>query len=133
MEFPLDLHEGLVGPVFMALSLILVGSKPIAGLDTSFLSLGFCKICFTPISGLSSVAMVYSGPENVDMLVAAIVLGLLAPALSFGLASGAGLGAMNNIGYIGPSFGLNSGVGMYNPAASKYTPSDSSDPDTSPD
>jgi hypothetical protein len=70
------LVTALVGPVFLALSMFPVGSKPLLTLAVSFLTLGFCKICFSLISGLSSLAMVLSGLNNVDMLVTLIVLGL---------------------------------------------------------
>jgi ABC-type transport system involved in cytochrome c biogenesis permease component len=99
----------------LALSLFPVGTKPIMTWLTSFLSLGFCKICFSLFSGLSSLAMVYSGPENVDMLVAAIVLGLLAPVLSFTVASGAGIGALTSISSSGQGLGINTGVSLYYP------------------
>jgi ABC-type transport system involved in cytochrome c biogenesis permease component len=59
--------------------------------------------------------MVYSGPENVDMLVAAIVLGLLAPVLSFTVASGAGIGALTSISSSGQGLGINTGVSLYYP------------------
>jgi hypothetical protein len=108
------LVTGLIGPIFLVLSLFPVGTKPLMAWGTSFLSLGFCKICFSLISGLSAVAMVYSGPDNVDMLVAAIILGLLAPVLAFSIASGSGLSALNTIAYSGQTFGLNTGVGFYN-------------------
>jgi hypothetical protein len=82
----------------------------------SFLSLGFCKICFSMVSGLSAfaersskeIALVYTGPDDSDMLVSAIVLGLLAPAIAFSIASGAGIGALNTLA--GQGFGLNTGV-----------------------
>jgi ABC-type transport system involved in cytochrome c biogenesis permease component len=109
------LVTALIGPVPLALSLFPVGSKPIMTWGTSFLSLGFCKICFSLFSGLSSLAMVYSGPENVDMLVAAIVLGLLAPVLSFTVASGAGIGALTSISSSGQGLGINTGVSLYYP------------------
>jgi hypothetical protein len=108
------LITGLIGPIFVALSMFPVGTKPMIAWGTSFLSLGFCKICFSLISGLSSLAMVYSDPDNVDMLVAAIVLGLMAPVLAFSIASGSGLSALSNIGYSSQSFGINTGVGMFN-------------------
>jgi hypothetical protein len=66
---------GLMEPIPLALSMFPIGNKAIMTWLTTFLSLGFCKICFTLISGLSSLAMVYSEPDNVDMLVAAMVLG----------------------------------------------------------
>jgi ABC-type transport system involved in cytochrome c biogenesis permease component len=105
----------LIGPVPLALSLFPVGTKPIMTWLTSFLSLGFCKICFSLFSGLSSLAMVYSGPENVDMLVAAIVLGLLAPVLSFTVASGAGIGALSTVSYSAQPFKIGTGVTPYTP------------------
>jgi uncharacterized membrane protein (DUF485 family) len=48
----------------------------------SFMSLSFCKIYFSLISGLSAIAFVYAGPVNTDMTVVAVVLGLLAPVIS---------------------------------------------------
>jgi hypothetical protein len=59
--------------------------------------------------------MVYSEPGNVDMLVAAMVLGLLAPVLSFSVASGVGFSALSNISYSGQGFKMDSGIGLYNP------------------
>jgi hypothetical protein len=59
--------------------------------------------------------MVYSGSENVDMLVAAIVLGLLAPMLSFTFASGDGIGALTSISSSGQGLGINTGVSLYYP------------------
>jgi hypothetical protein len=53
---------------------------------------------------------VYTGPDDSDMLVSAIVLGLLAPAIAFSIASGAGIGALNTISYAGQGFGLNTGI-----------------------
>jgi ABC-type transport system involved in cytochrome c biogenesis permease component len=94
-----------------------IGNKAIMTWLTTFLSLGFCKICFTLISGLSSLAMVYSEPNNVDMLVASMVLGLLAPVLSFSVASGVGFSALSNISYSGQGFKMDSGIGLYNPGS----------------
>jgi hypothetical protein len=113
------LVTALIGPVPLALSLFPVGTRPIMTWMTSFLSLGFCKICFSLFSGLSSLAMVYSGPENVDMLVAAIVLGLLAPALSFAVASGAGISALSTISSSGQGIGINTGVSTYYPGTGR--------------
>jgi hypothetical protein len=48
-------------------------------------------ICFGLISGLSSIAFVYAGPDNVDMTVVAVVLGLLSPALAVMIATTSGL------------------------------------------
>lgn len=107
------LVTGLIGPIPLALSMFPIGTRPLMTWATSFLSLGFCKICFTLISGLSSLAMVYSEPNNVDMLVASVVLGLLAPVLAFSLASGTGIGALNAIAQSGQPFRINSGVGFF--------------------
>jgi hypothetical protein len=107
------LVTGLIGPVFLALSMFPIGTKPLIAWGTSFLSLGFCKICFSLISGLSAVAMVYTGPDKIDMTVAAVVLGLLAPILSFSIASGSGLSALTSISYAAQGAGFNTGVGFY--------------------
>jgi hypothetical protein len=98
----------------VTLSMFPIGTKPLIAWAIFFLSLGFCKICFTLISGLSSLAMVYSEPNNVDMLVASVVLGLLAPVLSFSLASGVGFSALSNIASSAQGFKINSGIGLYN-------------------
>jgi ABC-type transport system involved in cytochrome c biogenesis permease component len=107
------LVTGLMGPIPLALSMFPIGNKAIMTWLTTFLSLGFCKICFTLISGLSSLAMVYSEPNNVDMLVASMVLGLLAPVLSFSV----GFSALSNISYSGQGFKMDSGIGLYNPGS----------------
>jgi hypothetical protein len=109
------LITGLLGPVFMGLSMFPVGTKPLIAWGTSFLSLGFCKICFSLISGLSAVAMVFAGPKNVDMLTASILLGLLAPVLSFSIASGSGIQALSTISYSTQGFGFGTGITPYNP------------------
>jgi hypothetical protein len=57
--------------------------------------------------------MVYAGPDQ-DMLVASVVLGLLAPVLSFSIASGTGLAALSNVGFISQNFGINTGTGYGN-------------------
>jgi hypothetical protein len=93
----------------------------------SFLTLGFCKICFSLISGLSSLAMVLSGPNNVDMLVTAIVLGLLAPVLAVSVASGSGLATLSSVAQSAQGSGINSGVGFYNLGGGKGRPSSPDD------
>jgi hypothetical protein len=47
---------------------------------------------------------------------AAIVLGLLAPVLSFGIASGAGISALSSIAYSAQSFNFNMGIASYSPS-----------------
>jgi hypothetical protein len=107
----------LIGPIFVALSMFPVGTKPMLAWGTSFLSLGFCKICFSLISGLSAIAFVYAGPDKIDMTVVAIVLGLLAPVLSFAIASGSGINALSNVSQISQNFGLNTGAAYYVPGS----------------
>ncbi len=106
---------GLVGPIFLGLSLFPVGTKPLIAWGVSFLSLGFCKICYTLISGLSSIAFVYAGPDNIDAATVAVVLGILSPVLSFSIASNSGISALN--GVIGPAQigGINFGLGYPSP------------------
>jgi hypothetical protein len=65
------------------ISLFPIETKPMAAWAVSFLTIGFCKICYSLISGLSAIAMVYAGPKNTDMTVAAVALGLMAPALAW--------------------------------------------------
>ncbi len=106
---------GLIGPIFLGLSLFPVGTKPLMAWGVSFLSLGFCKICYTLISGLSSIAFVYAGPDNIDATTVAVVLGLLSPVLAFSIASSSGIGALNSV--IGPAQvgGINYGLGYSSP------------------
>ena len=109
------LVTALVRPIFLSLCMFPVGIKPLLTWGTSFLTLGFCKICFNLISGLSSMAMVLSGPKNIDMLVASIVLGLLAPVLAFSIASGSGLQALSTISYSAQPFRIGTGITPYTP------------------
>jgi hypothetical protein len=107
------LVTGLIGPIFVALSLFPVGTKPIVAWAISFLTIGFCKICYSLISGLAAIAMVYAGPENSDMTVASVVLGLFAPVLSFYVASNSGFSALTTVSYSAQGFGLNAGISSY--------------------
>jgi ABC-type transport system involved in cytochrome c biogenesis permease component len=99
----------------LGFSLFPVGTKPLVAWGTLFLSLGFCKICFSLISGLSAVAMVFAGLDNVDMLVASLTLGVLAPVLAFSIASGSGIQALSNVSYSTQNFGMGSGITPYTP------------------
>jgi hypothetical protein len=112
------LITGLIGPIFLGLSLFPVGTKPLIAWGTSFLSLGFCKVCYTLISGLSSIAFVYAGPENIDATTVAVVLGLLSPVLAFSIASGSGINALSNISQTAQSGGLRVGIGYYGSSGS---------------
>jgi hypothetical protein len=117
------LVTALVGPVFLSLILFPGGTRPLMTWGVSFLTLGFCKICFSLISGLSSMAIVLAGPNNVDMMVTAVVLGLLAPVLAISVATGSGLATLSNVTQSAQGFGFNSGVGFYNLGEGKRNPS----------
>jgi ABC-type transport system involved in cytochrome c biogenesis permease component len=93
--------------------LLLVDTESIAAWVVSFLTIGFCKICYSLISGLSAIAMVYAGPDNSDMIVASVVLGLFAPVLSFVIASNSGFSALSTVTHTAQSFGLNAGISSY--------------------
>jgi hypothetical protein len=105
------LVTALVGPIFLGLSLFPVTNKPFIPWAISFLSLGFCKICYTLIAGLAAVAMVFNGPGT-DMLVVSTVIGLLAPVLAFSIASGSGLAALTQVSYSAQNFGMNNGIAV---------------------
>jgi hypothetical protein len=107
------LVTGLIGPIFVALSLFPVGTKPMVAWAVSFLTIGFCKICYNLISGIATIAMVYAGPENSDMAVASVVLGLFAPVLSFVVASNSGFSALSTVTTTAQGFGLNAGISSY--------------------
>jgi hypothetical protein len=115
------LVTALVGPIFVALSLFPSGSKFLLNWGASFLSLGFCKICYSLISGLSALAMVYVGPKNSDMLVISLVLGLFAPVLSFGIASGSGISILSTMSSVGQNYGVNTGVNGYHKSKNDRT------------
>jgi hypothetical protein len=76
-------------------------------------------------SSTALIAMVYAGPEGSDMPVAAVVLGLFAPVLSFYVASNSGFSALSTISYTSQSFGLNTGIAPYiiGPGAKQDPPS----------
>jgi uncharacterized membrane protein len=74
------------------------------------------------ISGLSSMAIVLPGSNNVDMMVTAVVLGLLAPVLAISVATGSGLATLSNVTQSAQGFGFNSGVGFYNLGSGTESP-----------
>jgi hypothetical protein len=110
------LVSGLLGPIFVALSLFPVGTKPVIAWAVFFLSIGFCKICYNLISGLSATSMVYASPANPDMTVAAVVLGLFAPVLAFVVSSNTGFSALTTVSSVAQSSGFNIGFSPYNVA-----------------
>jgi hypothetical protein len=78
-------------------------------------SLGFSLVCWLSAFAERSseeIALVYTGPDDSDMLVSAIVLGLLAPAIAFSIAFGSGLAAATQVFYSAQNFGMNNGNGI---------------------
>jgi hypothetical protein len=82
------LVTALVGPVFLGLSLFPVGTKPLITWGVSFLTLGFCKICFSLISGLSALAIVlellyliaeFAGCETIDRELGILIMEACCP------------------------------------------------------
>jgi hypothetical protein len=102
-----------------------VGTKLIIAWAVSFLMIGFCKICYSLISGLSAIAMVYAGPKNTDMTVAAVALGLMAPALAFVVSSNSGFSALSTIASAAQNSGFNAGFSNYSITGAVVTPSGS--------
>jgi hypothetical protein len=111
----MQLVIGLVGPIFLGFVLFPAGLRAFTAWGISFITVGFCKICFTLISGLSSIAFIYAGPDNVDMSVVAVVLGLLAPVLSVMIATTTGLNALSNISQVTPAGNFGIGIGGFDP------------------
>jgi hypothetical protein len=104
---------GLVGPIFLGLSIFPLGTKPLASWGALFFAAGFCKICYTLIAGLSAVAMVLAGPKDGDLMIFAVIVGGLAPILSVTVSSilvSSFSGAMNSIAYPAQGYGVNAGL-----------------------
>lgn len=84
------LLTGLLGPIAVGGSLLPIGSS-VASLAfvTGFFTIGFAKLTFNIIAGLSAVAASMAGPS--DPLPLATITGLFAPMLATGLAAGGGM------------------------------------------
>ncbi|MEG3437881.1 hypothetical protein V0288_12205 [Pannus brasiliensis CCIBt3594] len=83
------LITALLGPIAVGGSLLPYGAKPVFAWLTGFFSIGFARLCFNIIVGLTSVVATSSGDG--DPFWFALFAGLLAPILASSLASGAGL------------------------------------------
>ncbi len=84
------LITGLIGPVAVGGSLLFNGSSTyLLAWLTGFFSIGFAKLAFNIVAGLSAVAATMAGPS--DPLPLATITGFFAPALSAALAAGGGL------------------------------------------
>jgi hypothetical protein len=79
----------LLGPIAVGGSLLPYGAKPIFAWLAGFFSVGFARLCFNIIVGLTSV--VATSSDGGDPFWFALFAGLLAPLLASSLASGAGL------------------------------------------
>ena len=103
----------LVAPMFVGLSMFPVGNKPLVSWAAMFLAAGFCKICYTLICGLSAVAMVLTGPENIDMSIFAIIVGGMAPILAVTITSiltSSFSSAIGAIAWPAQGYGVNAGL-----------------------
>ncbi len=89
------LLTGLMGPIALGSSLLPFGAKPIYAWLTAFWSVGICKLCLNVISGLIAVTLYNTGPT--EMLPASIMLGLFAPIMALGMATGGGMAIFNGI------------------------------------
>ena len=84
------LITGLIGPVAVGGSLLFNGASTyLLAWLTGFFSIGFAKLAFNIVAGLSAVAATIAGPT--DPLPLATITGFFAPALSAALAAGGGL------------------------------------------
>ena len=84
------LVTALLGPVAVGGSLLFNGASTyLLGWLTGFFSIGFAKLTFNIVTGLSAVAATIAGPS--DPLPLATITGVFAPALSAALAAGGGL------------------------------------------
>jgi hypothetical protein len=90
------LLTALIGPIAVGASLLPIGTRPILAWITGFFSLGMCKLCLNIITGLIAIATLKTGPTT-DTLGVALLLGLLAPLLAFGMAAGGGMAVFNGI------------------------------------
>jgi hypothetical protein len=90
------LLTALIGPIAVGASLLPFGTKPIIAWVTGFFSLGMCKLCLNIITGLIAIATLRTGP-TIDTLGTALLLGLLAPLLAFGMAAGGGIAVFNGV------------------------------------
>ncbi|MGK7874465.1 MAG: hypothetical protein AB4426_14505 [Xenococcaceae cyanobacterium] len=79
----------LLGPIAVGGSLLPYGPRSIFAWLTGFFSVGFARLCFNIIVGMTSV--VATSSEGGDPFWFALFAGLLAPILASSLASGAGL------------------------------------------
>lgn len=89
------LLTGLMGPIALGMSLLPFGAKPIYAWITAFWSVGICKLCLNVITGLIAVTLYNTGPT--EMLPASIMLGLFAPVMALGMATGGGMAIFNGI------------------------------------
>jgi hypothetical protein len=90
-----------------------VYTKLIVSWVTLFFGVGFCKICYTLVAGLSAVAMVTAGPKDVDMLVFAVIAGGLSPILAVittSIVSSSLSSAVSSIAAPANNYGINAGL-----------------------
>jgi hypothetical protein len=86
---------GMMGPLAVGSSLLPTGTKPLYAWLSGFASLGMCKLSLNIMTGLFALMTVKLGP--MDALPNAIVIGVLAPVLAFGIATGGGMAVFSGI------------------------------------
>jgi hypothetical protein len=83
------LITALLGPIAVGGSLLPYGPRSVFAWLTGFFSIGFARLCFNIIVGLTSI--VATSAQGGDPFWFALFAGLLAPLMASSLASGAGL------------------------------------------
>ena len=91
------LLTALIAPIPVAASLLPFGAKPLYAWITGFLSLGVMKLSFNIVVGIVGTVIAKAGPTSSEPLVLAVVLGLFAPFLSMGIATGGGMAIFQGI------------------------------------
>lgn len=91
------LLTALIAPIPVAASMLPFGAKPLYAWITGFISLGVMKLSFNIVVGVVGTVIAKAGPTSTEPLVLAVVLGLMAPFLSMGIASGGGMAIFQGI------------------------------------
>lgn len=85
----------MLGPIALGLTLSPLGGIALYAWLISFLSVGLAKLCFNVVTAMLVTMIYQAGP--LDPMVNMILLGLLAPVLSFAMAAGGGMAVFNGV------------------------------------
>lgn len=85
----------MLGPIALGLTLSPLGGIALYAWIISFLSVGLAKLCFNVVTAMLVTMIYQAGP--LDPMVNMILLGLLAPVLSFAMAAGGGMAVFNGV------------------------------------